>query len=140
MTTFEKFTAVLNFSIDGKTLYALNLSNGETVEFPLKDGIRIYNKSNSELVIESADFPSTGIPFLIEIHNRWPNISYDPNRDLLFACGIGVGMAVINRIENPALEDSYSMGIDAKSYFNDLTKHELYIINSSGNELQFRSL
>lgn len=142
MTVFKKDSLVLNVSIDGQSLFALaldNEDNNKTTIFDLTQGVLLYDLSETEVVIEQQDFPTDETPFTIEIHNRWPHISYDGSRDLVFAGGIGVGMDFPSRIINPTLEDSYSGGVNMKTYFTYLSKHKLSIYSISGKSIKFRS-
>ncbi|MFK8101455.1 MAG: hypothetical protein AB8G15_02975, partial [Saprospiraceae bacterium] len=93
----------------------------------------------TEIAIKQESFPTTGEPFIVEIHNRWPNISYDGSRNLVFAGGIGVGMGTIDRVDMPPLEDTYSTGASIDTYFNYLSKHKLSIEAIVGKLLKFKS-
>ncbi|MFK8104814.1 MAG: hypothetical protein AB8G15_20015 [Saprospiraceae bacterium] len=142
MTVFKKNSLVLNVSIDGQSLFALTLddeNNNKTTIFNLTQGVILFDHSSTEIAIKQESFPTTGEPFIVEIHNRWPNISYDGNRNLVFAGGIGVGMDFPSRVINPTLEDSYSGGVNMKTYFNYLSEHKLSIHSINGKSIKFRS-
>ena len=106
----------------------------------LNQGVSIQNVSSVKLSIKQESFPLGGVPFVIEINNRWASISYDSSRDLVFAAGIGIGMDILYRLNNPELEDNYSVGMNVKTYFNDLSKHKFFIHSKTNKFIRFRSM